>query len=521
MNEKNLKFSKNSNLSQKDLGFILKNLLNGFSHFESIFDDQGEFVDCKFINVNDSFEHITGMKRADVIGKTLLQVWPGISSEWIKKLAEVAMNMKEQDFELFHDPSNKTYHCRVCRSPSTREHFFMIFDDVSAYKQTEEAHRQSKNRYHLLFDLMDQGVAINEAVMDEQGRVVDYLILAVNEAFSKHAPYKREEAVGGLATEIYKMSPQFINSWWQEHVQQTKAVHTEFYHEPSQTWHSITTTPVEGKRFITIFSNITEHKQAEKEREKLQAQLFQSQKMESVGTLAGGIAHDFNNMLSVILGFAELGLSKMNESDPVYEDLKQIMHAAQRSAEITQQLLAFARKQAIAPKALDLNESVSSMLKMLQRLIGKNIEIVWQPGADLWQIQMDPTQLTQILTNLFVNAQDAITGPGRISIETAKAHFDERDQRKNTDIIAGDFVLLAVSDTGCGMDQMTLSKAFEPFFTTKKVGKGTGLGLSTVYGIIKQNGGFIDISSQPGKGSRISIYFPGYQTDIRVEESNI
>jgi signal transduction histidine kinase/CheY-like chemotaxis protein len=263
--------------------------------------------------------------------------------------------------------------------------------------------------------------------------------------------------------------------------------------------------------------DITERKHAEIEREKLQAQLTQAQKMESVGRLAGGVAHDFNNMLGVILGYTELAMEKAPPQDPLHADLEEIQKAAQRSADLTRQLLAFASKQTVAPKVLDLNDTVERMLKILRRLIGENIVLAWKPGHGLWPIRIDPTQIDQMLANLCVNARDAINGAGKVTIETANASFDEEDCANHADFLPGDYVLLAVSDNGCGMSPENVAHLFEPFFTTKEVGKGTGLGLASMYGAIKQNHGFVNVYSELGKGTTFKIYLPRDTTQGHAE----
>ncbi|MCJ8502836.1 CHASE domain-containing protein [Desulfatitalea alkaliphila] len=252
------------------------------------------------------------------------------------------------------------------------------------------------------------------------------------------------------------------------------------------------------------------------EQRRLQAQLFQSQKMESVGRLAGGVAHDFNNMLSVISGYSELLLDKLAPDDPSRQDVAEIASAAQRSALLVRHLLAFARKQTIAPVSLDLNTTVGGMIKMLERMIGEHIAIEWRPAPDLWRIRMDPAQLDQVLTNLAVNARDAIAGTGRVIIETANATFDEAYSREHAECLPGQYVMLAVSDNGQGMEKQVVAQLFEPFFTTKPQGEGTGLGLSTVYGIVTQNRGFVNVYSEPGTGSTFRIYLP---RDTVVEQA--
>lgn len=259
--------------------------------------------------------------------------------------------------------------------------------------------------------------------------------------------------------------------------------------------------------------DITERKQAEAERERLRAQLTQAQKMESIGRLAGGVAHDFNNMLGVILGHTEMALDRIEPCAPLRADLEQIQTAAERSADLTRQLLAFARKQTVAPRVLDLNETVQGMLKMLGRLIGEDITLAWSPASTIWPVFVDPSQVDQVLANLCVNARDAIGGSGIITIETANVRFDVADCAGRAGFVPGEHVMLAVSDDGCGLDARALSHLFEPFFTTKGVGKGTGLGLATVYGIVKQNNGFIDVSSEPGRGTTFRIYLPRHEAE--------
>ncbi len=263
-----------------------------------------------------------------------------------------------------------------------------------------------------------------------------------------------------------------------------------------------------GKFDIIVFVDISERKRAEREKEKLQAALLQAQKMESVGRLAGGVAHDYNNMLNVITGFTELALERTPPEDPRRGDLEEVLQAARRSADITRQLLAFARRQTIQPVVLDLNAAVESMLKMLRHLIGESIDLSWHPGAGLWPVFMDPSQVSQILANLCVNARDAITDVGKITLETSNVVLDEAYCADHLGFIPGDYVLLAVSDSGRGMDRETLKNIFEPFFTTKKTGEGTGLGLATIYGIVKQNRGFINAYSELGRGSTFKIYLP-------------
>jgi PAS domain S-box-containing protein len=244
------------------------------------------------------------------------------------------------------------------------------------------------------------------------------------------------------------------------------------------------------------------------ERKRLEAQLLQAQKMESVGRLAGGIAHDFNNLLTAISGYTDLAHAALPADHPVRSDLDEIQKAARRAATLTRQLLAFARKQPIEPHILNLNDLLREMDKLLRRVIGENIDLVTQPAADLGQVIADPGQIEQVLINLAVNARDAMAEGGKLTIETHNVRLDAAYSRGHVSVTEGPYVLLAVSDTGAGMDAEVQSHMFEPFFTTKEYDKGTGLGLATCYGIIKQHGGFIWVYSEVGHGTSIKIYLP-------------
>ncbi len=258
-----------------------------------------------------------------------------------------------------------------------------------------------------------------------------------------------------------------------------------------------------------IVMDITQRKEAEKDRDALQSQLFQSQKMEAIGTLAGGVAHDFNNILTTIIGNCHLALTSLHEEDPLIEDIQDIKRAGERAADLTHQLLAFSSKQIIKPKVLDINEVLTDMGKMISRLIGEDIEISVIAAPELWLVEADPGQIEQIVMNLVVNAKDAMPEGGKLTVETANVELDEEFFRKHgVTGRVGSFVMLAISDNGIGMDRETQERIFEPFFTSKASDKGTGLGLSTIYGIVKQNEGFIWVYTEPRQGSTFKVYFP-------------
>jgi PAS domain S-box-containing protein len=362
------------------------------------------------------------------------------------------------------------------------------------------------------------------AAIEQSGEVIiitdpEGAIQYANPAFEKVTGYSRQEALG--------QNPRFLKSG-----EQDQAFYRELWQTISsgKSWQgTLVNKRKDGKLYTEdatispvsdaggrIVSYVAVKRDISVQR-LMEEQLRQSQKMETVGQLAGGVAHDFNNMLQVIISYVEMSLGKVESGQPLHKYLQEIRRAAQRSAELTAQLLAFARRQAVSPRVLDLNEAVASTQKMIQRLIGEDIDLAWMPGHDLWKVKIDPAQLDQILANMAVNARDAIGGVGKLTIETEKVSFDESYCATHAGFVPGEYVLLAVSDDGRGMDKETMGHLFEPFFTTKGLGKGTGLGLATIYGIVKQNNGFINVDSAPGLGSTFKVYLPRVEGVAEVE----
>lgn len=257
------------------------------------------------------------------------------------------------------------------------------------------------------------------------------------------------------------------------------------------------------------------------ERKLAEEQLRQAQKMEAVGKLAGGVAHDFNNLLTVINGQTELSLRRLNEDDPVYRKLEAIKDAGERAAALTHQLLAFSRKQILQPRVLDLNQVIFETNKMLKRLLGEDIDLLIGLTPDLGKVKADPNQIEQVLMNLSVNARDAMPLGGKITIETDNVYIDKEYASHHFSVRPGQYVVLAVSDTGCGMDTETQAHIFEPFFTTKEVGKGTGLGLATVYGIVKQSGGNVWVYSEVGRGTTFKVYLPCVESPVEESRAGV
>jgi two-component system, cell cycle sensor histidine kinase and response regulator CckA len=274
-------------------------------------------------------------------------------------------------------------------------------------------------------------------------------------------------------------------------------------------------TTVEGEgdarhpvRTVGAMFDVTERKQAEEERQRLQLQLVQAQKMESIGRLAGGIAHDFNNMLNVICGYAELALEQLGPGHPLHKAVDGIRKAGRRSSDLTEQLLTFARLQTAAPRLIDLNDCIEKSLDMVGRLIGENVQLIWEPAEELWAVHVDPGQIDQVLMNLAANSRDAIDVAGHLTLRTANVVLDAAACARHPGTVPGDYVMLQIVDDGQGMDEETRRHIFEPFYTTKAEGRGTGLGLAMVYGIVTQHGGHISVMSEPKTGTTITLLLP-------------
>lgn len=391
---------------------------------------------------------------------------------------------------------------RCVRNPDgTVNYFVALIADITERRRVEAAHR--------LESAALQAVANAVMITDRAG-----VIVWTNGAFTTITGFTTDEALGRTPGDLLRSGEHNLafyqalwgtilagDVWRGEMINRRK--------DGSRYTEEMTITPLMDpsgtiSHFIAIKQDITH-------RRTLEAQLQQAQKMESVGLLAGGVAHDFNNMLGVILGTVDLAMEEVDATQPIHEELLEIRMAAVRSADLTRQLLAFARQQTIAPTVLDLNETVPGMLSMLQRLIGEDISLHWQPAASLWPVLMDRSQMDQILTNLCVNARHAIAGIGTLSIATANTHTDAAFCEAHAEAVPGDYVMLRVRDTGIGMDAATQARIFEPFFSTKGVGEGTGLGLATVYGAVKQNQGFVTVSSALGEGTTFEIYLPRHK----------
>jgi PAS domain S-box-containing protein len=371
--------------------------------------------------------------------------------------------------------------------------------EVAEGKQARDRLRESDARFAAAFERAPMMMMLSSF---EDGR-----FLGVNQRFVELSGYSRAEAVGRTSVELGWISPD-DRARIRDQLRTERRVgglDLELRARSGKTilarfWGELFTAAGQTC-LLSIVQDVTEA-------QALQRQLAQALRLESVGRLAGGVAHDFNNMLSVIMGHADLLLGQAAPADPLREDLEEIRDAAARAAVMTRQLLVFARQQVVAPRVLDLNQTVAAMLKMLRRLIGEDVDLQWTPGHELRPVRIDPSQVDQVLANLCVNARDAIVGVGRIAIGTANVELDAAACARLAGLAPGPHVRLTVSDDGAGIDPAVLPHIFEPFFTTKERGQGTGLGLATVHGIVTQNHGAIEVEGAPKQGATFHLYLP-------------
>lgn len=507
--------------------------------------DRGIIQDC-----NQGLSDMTGFAHDELVGMNGLEL---IAPKWREQVLRNIMNGVEQSYDIEGlRRDGATYHLRI-QGKNIPYHGKSVqvteFRDITEHKQTEEAlsflltcglQVSGEDFFASLARYLSETLSMEYVCIDRlegDGLTAQTVAIYNRGKFETNVTYTlKDTPCGEVVNKHVCCYPSGVRQWFPRDAALQELMAESYFGtalldskgQPIGLIAVIGQQALPNSRQAESLLRLVapraagelERRRSEEEKAKLQARLNQAQKMESIGRLAGGVAHDFNNILQTILGYTEMAMEDARPGSPLLESLTEIRNAANRSADLTRQLLAFARKQTIAPRVLDLNETVEGMLKMLRRLIGENIDIAWLAGTHLWPIRIDPSQINQIMANLCVNARDAIENVGNVTIETKNISFNESYCAVHIGFVPGDYVLLEVSDNGIGMDKQTVANIFEPFFTTKEMGKGTGLGLATVYGIVKQNNGFINVYSEPDHGTTFKIYLPRHvlgDADVPVE----
>jgi PAS domain S-box-containing protein len=472
----------------------------------------------RIIEVNNRFLQLFGYEAHETIGRTIfdLHTWakPDDRAQLVRWLRERVSVLEREvvvrtrageirdvlaSFELIELGGEQ---CMVS-----------LLYDITERKRAEAALRASEERYRLITE--NTGDLIS--VLDSQNRVI-YLSPSHHQVLG----IDPNAMVGTFGMDsIHPDDQAYMRALWAKLLTDGMAEATFRYRHADGSWRwlesSATLTTSQNPPYIVaVARDVTE-------RRRLEAQFQQVQKMEGIGRLAGGVAHDFNNLLTVMTGYGEMARENLGSGDAAREDLDELLKAAERASDLTRQLLAFARKQAIEPRVLNLNDLIVDMGRLLRRLIGEDVELITRPAPDLKPVKVDRSQIEQVIVNLAINARDAMPRGGKLTIETKNTSLGDLYAQQHLEVSAGDYVLLAISDTGIGIDAEVLSHLFEPFFTTKAAGKGTGLGLATCYGIVKQHGGSIGVYSEVGHGTTFKIYLPPVEASAeeRAQRSEI
>ena len=478
---------------------LFDTLIEGFCTIEMVFDDDGKAVDYRFLEINPAFEKQTGLRNAQ--GKLMRDIAPDHEAHWFEIYGKIALTGEPAQFESEAKALGRHYDVCAYRvgGPESRK-VAILFNDITERTRAEIVIAEKELRYRRLFEAAKDGILILAA---GTGKITDcnpYLLSLLG--------YSLDEMLGkelweiGLFKNIVASKVAFAELQAKDYIR--------FENMPLET--------KDGRRidveFVSNSYRVSDKRVMQctirdiSERRKLEAQLRQAQKMEGIGQLAGGVAHDFNNLLTVINGRSQLSMNRFKVGDKTRNDLELIYKTGERAAALTRQLLAFSRQQVLEPIVLDLNAVAVDMDKLLRRLIREDIDLCTVLDPALKRVKADPGQIEQVIMNLVVNARDAMPDAGKLTIETANVELSEEYCRARTEVKPGHYAMLAISDTGHGMDAAVKARIFEPFFTTKPQGKGTGLGLATVFGVVKQSNGHIEVYSEVAKGTTFKVYLP-------------
>ena len=475
-----------------------------------------------FLAINEAAEHRYGYSRQEFLSMTIKDIRPPEDiPALLDTVSRVSLGLNEIGTCRHRKKDGEIIDVEVTAYPLNfdgRQAGLVLANDITKRKRAEDELAKQQAFLRQVIDLNPNFIFAK----DRKGRFT-----LVNQAIAEAYGTTVEGLLGRRDTDFNQNSEE-VEWFRRDDLEVMNTLKDKFIPEESVTdargnvrWLQTIKRPIVSpdgavNQVLGVATDITARKQAEEALRQSEEQLRLAQKMEAVGKLAGGVAHDFNNLLTVINGHTALSLRRLEQDDPLYRKLEAIKESGERAASLTRQLLAFSRKQILQPKVLDLNQVIFETNKMLRRLIGEDIDLLIGLAPTLGKVKADPNQVEQVLMNLSINARDAMPRGGKLTIETDNVYLDEKYASRHVSVRPGQYVMLAVSDTGCGMDAETQKHIFEPFFTTKEVGKGTGLGLATVYGIVKQSGGHIWVYSEVGRGTTFKVYLP--RVDQSAEE---
>jgi PAS domain S-box-containing protein len=495
--------------SEKSYRMLFREMISGFARNEIICDSEGRPINSRYLDINPAFERIVGLKAEDVVGKTILEVFPSLEPYWMETFGRVALTGEPEHFEAIAAETGIWFEVMAFRP--TPNQYACTFTDITERKRAEEALRESEEKYRLLVENQTDLLV----KVDPEGR-----FQFVSPSYCKMFGKTEQELLGKAFIPLVHPDDREITE--KEMGNLYHPPHTAYIEQRAMTKNGWTwlawldTAVLDEKGAVTeiigLGRDITDLKRAEEEKNKLETQLQQSQKMESIGTLAGGIAHDFNNILGIILGNAELAMDDVPEWNPGRKNLDEVKKACMRAKDVVRQILSFSRKSEIEQKSINIASVVVESLKLSRASIPTSIEIRQNIENDVDDILGDPTQIHQVIINLCTNAAHAMENDGGIlDVTLENTEIDEDAASQYSELNPGPHVHLRVNDTGNGINPEIVDRVFDPYFTTKDVGKGTGMGLAVVHGIVKSHHGSISVESEPGKGTTFKILFPSVE----------
>ncbi|HPB14541.1 MAG TPA: PAS domain S-box protein, partial [Smithellaceae bacterium] len=500
--------------SEHELRALFKSMLNAFVLFESVFDRDGNFVSYRFVYINDAYERITGVKNNEVRGKTVHEVWPNTEASWVKAYGDVATTGIPSTFDMYHEPTEKLYHCNAYRPWDTKGRFCVVFEDITERRRAEEEIQKANALLNSIVENIPNMIFLKDAG--------ELRFTRFNRAGEELLGHSRDDLLGKNDYDFFPKEQADFFTQKDREVLRGKVI-VDIQEEPLQTrdrgeriLHTkkvpILNANGEPEYLMGISEDITDRKRAEAEKRRLEERLRRAEKMEALGQLAGGVAHDLNNVLGVLSGYSELLLAEIPEGQKARRHVEKILQSTEKGAAIIQDLLTLARRGVISEEVIQVNDIISGFIKTpaFENIRDYHPGVSFRMDCDpnLLNIKGSPVHLEKTLMNLVSNAAESISGEGEVVIRTENRYLDKAIVGYD-EVREGDYVVLSVSDTGTGISDEHREKIFEPFYTKKAMGRsGTGLGLTIVWGTVKDHNGYIDVSSRVGEGTTFTLYFP-------------